>query len=128
MKKGSAKQKDGPASEDVVSGRSVRSRTSAPSEKSQSSSLRLVPIVLVNSQSSKAKSVQVASSSRLSPNVSSQPSMILLKLERIQEKFGKDMMTALVEIARVRVQVEELRRAEEGSACASTDGDGANDD
>lgn len=128
MKKGGAKRKDGPASEDVVSGRSVRSRTSAPSEKSQSSSLRPVPIVLVNSRSSKAKSVPVASSSRLSPNVSPQPSAILLELERIQEKFGKDMMTALVEIARVRVQVEELRRAEEGSARASTDGDGANDD
>lgn len=126
MKKASVKRKDAPVSEDVPSGRSVRSRTNAPSDKS---SLRPVPIVLVNARSGKSTSTPVASSSRLSPNLSSQPSAIFSELERVQNQIGKDMMTALVEIARIRVQVEELHRAEaSGSVSLGSEGDGADDD
>jgi len=132
---GAVKRKNAPSSEDIPQeGRSVRSRTSALSVKSRSSSHRPVPIVLLNAKSSKSTSSPVASSSRLSPNVSTQPpataSVLLSELERVQTKFGKDMMVALVEIARIRVQVEELRKAEEeGSARTGSDGDddGADD-
>jgi hypothetical protein len=126
VKKSSVKRKDAPVSGDVPSGRSVRSRTNAPSD---TSSLRPVPIVLVNSRSGKSTATPVASSSRLSPNVSSQPSAILSQLEHVQNKISKDMMVALVEIARIRVQVEELRRAEASrSVSLGSEADGADDD
>ena len=120
------KRKDAPVSEDVPSGRSVRSRSNAPSNKS---SLRPVPIVLINARSGKSTSSPVASSSRLSPNLSSQPSAILSELERVQNKIGKDTMIAHVEIARIHIQVEELHRAEASrSVSLGSEGDEADDD
>ena len=132
---GAVKRKNAPSSEDIPQeGHSVCSRTSALLVKSRSSSHRPVPIVLLNVKSSKSTSSPVASSSRLSLNVSMQlPATalaLLSELERVQTKFSKDMMVALVEIARIRVQVEELRKAEEeGSARTGLDGDddGADD-
>lgn len=95
--------------------------------KTKSSSLRPVPIVLVNARPSGSTSA-VSSSSRRSPSTSAQPpataSSLLSDLDRIQTKLGKDMMVALVEIARVRVQVEALHKVGDGGSIpAGTDGD-----
>jgi hypothetical protein len=132
-KKESVKRKNAPTSEDTASGgRIVHSHTSATSVKTKSSSLRLVPIVLVNAHPSGSTSA-VSSSSCQSLNTSAQPpataSSLLSDLDHIQTKLGKDMMVALVEIARVRVQVEALHKVGDGGSIpVGTDGDDVPDD
>jgi hypothetical protein len=74
----------------------------------------------------------LASSSRLSP-ISSQPAAtvasLVAELDHIHSQIGADMMRALVEIARVRVQLDELAdAAEDNSAREDMEGGVADDD
>ena len=122
------KRKGAPVPEDTPTVWSMHSRTSVSAK---ASSLHLVVLLKTQSLGSTSANSPLASSSLLSP-IPLQPAAtvasLIAKLDHIHSQIGADMMRALVEIAWVRVQLDELAdAAEDNSAHEDMEGGVADD-